>query len=595
MLDAQAIFAALSLFAVMLGVSWIMRRSTSTTLDFYLAGRQVGPFLNACAICGDYFSAASFLGVAGAVYAFGLDGVWFATGFGAGFVVVAIFFAAPLRRAGQFSIPDFLANRFDSQMVRLTAVAIVQLVVLVYLIPQMAGAGLTWEALVGKGLFGMSPYATGILVSVAVIAVHAVSGGMRATTWNQALQFGLLFFAVFLLAAIVTVRGFSFPEAVERASARPLGFPATVSIKELREPDVSGRTLLERSRGAMTPAGYHRVLEQMRAGDRDIAVIVAAENKLHPGEPVRFNQPGARFGLSHQVALIFTLLLGTAGLPHIVNRYFTSTSGGAARTSTVWVLVLAATFYLIAILLGIAARDHLPGSAAAAAEGTTFTDGVVREPEQALLWLAHELGGGPLLALVATAALAAIFSTVAGLLIAAATSWGHDVYEQFIDPSASERRRVLLGQGAVIATATLAAAVGLAIGALPMRPSVALMVTWAFAIAGSAFTPIFLLGVWWTRMTARGAALGMAVGAGVAITGITLDVVASSPDVYSLGGIGAFPTLIAAPSAALVALAVSRASGAAEHPGAVWLRMHGTAAERHQARLARLTKESSRG
>src|SRR5918996_3743644 len=155
MLDVQGLAAALALVLAMLAVSWGVRRSTSTTLDFYLARRQVGPFLNASAICGDYFSAASFLGVAGAVSASGLDGMWFATGFAAGFVVVLLFLAAPFRRAGHFSIPDFLGNRFSSPAVRLTAVAIVQLVVLLYLIPQLTGAGIIWEVFVGGGIGGM--------------------------------------------------------------------------------------------------------------------------------------------------------------------------------------------------------------------------------------------------------------------------------------------------------------------------------------------------------------------------------------------------------------------------------------------------------
>src|SRR5919106_5515505 len=154
MLDVQGLAAALALVLALLAVSWGVRRSTSTTLDFYLARRQVGPFLNASAICGDYFSAASFLGVAGAVYASGLDGIWFATGFAAGFVVVLLFLAAPFRRAGRFSIPDFLAHRFDSQPIRVASVVIVQIIVLLYLIPQMTASGLIWEVFVGRGLGG---------------------------------------------------------------------------------------------------------------------------------------------------------------------------------------------------------------------------------------------------------------------------------------------------------------------------------------------------------------------------------------------------------------------------------------------------------
>lgn len=588
MLDVQGLVAALALVLAMLAVSWGVRRSTSTTLDFYLARRQVGSFLNASAICGDYFSAASFLGVAGAVYASGLDGVWFATGFAAGFLVLLLFLAAPLRRAGQFSIPDFLAHRFSSQGVRVTAVAVVQLIVLIYLIPQMAAAGLTWDMLVGRGLGGLSPYATGIILTTIAIATHAVVGGMRGTTWNQALQFGLLFFTVFVVAVLVVGRGFSYPEAVERISRKPVGVPARLSPEQLQAPGTGDRSNLELARSVMTPIGYDRVLSELASGADRIDVLLPAENQLHPHRPMRFAEPGSRYGLGQQIALIVTLLLGTAGLPHIVNRYFTTTSGRAARTSTVWVLGLAGAFYFIAVMLGVAARSELPRMVAPGTTDANFVDGVVRVPEQALLLLAHELGGGPLLGLVATAALAAILSTVAGLLIAAAVSWGHDVYEQFINPYASESRRILLGQVAVILTASMAAGIGIAISSLNFRPTVALMVTWAFAVAGSGFTPIFLLCVWWRRMTASGAIFGMIVGATTAVGLIGLDLAGRTIAWLPSVPFGSFPSIVAAPAAALTAITVSLSSRSWSEPIALWLRMHGTAMERRQALLARL-------
>jgi cation/acetate symporter len=223
------------------------------------------------------------------------------------------------------------------------------------------------------------------------------------------------------------------------------------------------------------------------------------------------------------------------------------------------------------------------------ATDANFVDGVVRVPEQALLLLANELGGGPLLGLVATAALAAILSTVAGLLIAAAVSWGHDVYEQFINPYAPEKRRIRLGQGAVILTASAAAAIGGAISRLEPRPSVALMVTWAFAIAGSGFTPTFLLCVWWKRMTALGAILGMIVGASTALALIGLGIAGRAVEWLPSVPFGNFPSIVAAPAAALVAVSVSLATESWSEPVASWLRMHGTAMERRQALLARLS------
>jgi cation/acetate symporter len=589
MSDVQTPLATLALIVVMLGVSWAVRRSTSTTLDFYLANRQVGPFLNACAICGDYFSAASFLGVAGAVYASGLDGVWFATGFAAGFLVVLFFLAAPLRRAGQFSIPDFLAHRFASAKVRLGAVAIVQLIVLLYLVPQMAGAGLIWEVFVGEGLAGSSPYVTGIVLSTVVIVIQAVVGGMKGTTWNQALQFGLKGFTVFLLAMIALGHGFGYSEAVDDLSRRPLSAPAEVSREELLANDGE---LLASAGSVMSNQGFASIRRRLDAGATRVEVLLPADNRLHPERTMRFGEPGYRYTLWGQIALIVTLLLGTAGLPHITNRYFTSTSGRSARTSTVWVLGIAGLFYFFAVLLGVAARRQLPGFVGSITN-SDFVDGVARVPEKALLLLAHNLGGDSLLALVSAAALAAVFSTVAGLLLAAATSWGHDVYEQFINPAASERRRIMFGRAAVSLTALLAALIGILLRTVefPSAPSVALMVTWAFAVAGSALTPVFLLGVWWKGMTARGALGGMIVGCFVALalvgTGLLHQFFAWIPST----SFSNFPTIVAAPLAAAAAVAVSVADERADAT-AWWVRVHGTAQERRQALLARLAARS---
>lgn len=173
------------LLAAVVSVAFLIRPQRTSTFEFYLAGRRVGVVTNACAICGDYFSAASFLGVAAAVYASGLDGMWYATGFAAGFVPVLLFIAAPLRRFGEFSIPDFLGRRLESNSVRLTSVAIVQLIILAYLVPQAVASGIIWELFVGQGVGGLSAYSTGVLVSTAAIMLMVSLGGMRGTTWTQ--------------------------------------------------------------------------------------------------------------------------------------------------------------------------------------------------------------------------------------------------------------------------------------------------------------------------------------------------------------------------------------------------------------------------
>jgi len=593
MSNPSSLLAMFGLVVVMLAVSWAVRRSTFTTLDFYLARRQVGPFLNACAICGDYFSAASFLGVAGVVYASGADGLWFATGFTVGFIVVLFFLAAPFRRAGQFSIPDFLATRFDSTRVRLTAVGIVQLIVLLYLVPQLAGAGLIWEVFVGRGLGAMTPYTTGIMLCTAAIVLQAVVGGMKGTTWNQALQFGLKLFTVIVLGLVVIAAGFSYPSAVKDASSGPLTVATSVARSRLVTSDGRPMETLERARSVMSARGYAAALGELESGSPRVDILLPASNRMHPERELRFMEPGFRFTFIEQIALIITLLLGTAGLPHITHRYFTSSSGRAARASTVWVLGLAAVFYFFAVLLGVAARSELSRYLPTGLTNADFVDGVVRVPEKALLFLAVETGGTTLLTLVSVAAFAAVFSTVAGLLIAAATSWGRDVYEQFINPVASEAQRVSFARIAVSFTAIVAAGVSIGVSVIgdAGAPGVALMVTWAFAVAGSSLTPVFLLSVWWRRTTAQGVFAGMITGAILSIAAISLAAAGRQFGWAEWTQLGHFPSLIAAPLAATGTVAVSL-RGAAPATAASWrVRIHGTAPERRQAILIRLAAQ----
>ncbi|GAA4718131.1 sodium/solute symporter [Isoptericola chiayiensis] len=543
---ALALAAALALVAT---VAVVMRPRGASTVDFYLAGQRVGVATNAFAICGDYFSAASFLGVAAAVYATGLDGAWYAVGFAAGFVPVLLFVAAPLRRFGEFSIPDFLGRRLGSETVRLVAVGVVQLVILSYLVPQTVGSGITWELLVGEGVLGLDPYATGILASTAVVTVLVAFGGMRGTTWTQAVQFLLLLGALVWLAATVVAEGFHYGEAVESISSVPLDNPAG-------------------STDGLTPE----------------------QSALHPGEPAVFGEPGARYGGLGQFALIVTLAMGTAGLPHVMNRYFTSPTGTAARTTTVWVLCLAGIFYSLAVMLGTAARDLIPAAVADRPWLAELTvDGVLRVPEHALPVLGRIFGEDAGLGVVAAGALVAVLSTIAGLLLAAAASWGHDVYERHINPRATQRQAVLAGRVTTLVTACAAAGLGLA-----MRPEsfaaatpsiVATMVTWAFAVAGSALTPVFVLAIWWRRTTAAGAVAGMVAGLVVAVGMFTAGALTSGG---LLREVLVTPTLLAAPVAVVTAVVVSRRTTPPADVERSWQTMHGTAADRRAERIARL-------
>lgn len=565
--------ATLTLFGLSIALVSVLAwsRTRATTVDFFLASRRTGTATNACAICGDYLSAASFLGVAAAVYASGLDGVWYATGFAAGFVPVLLFVAAPLRRLGAISLPDFLATRFARPLggtpagtrrghdpvtdrLRLVAVVAVELVILSYLVPQSVGSGLTWDLLVGTGLLGLSPYATGVVISALAVSVVVIVGGMRGTTWNQALQFGFLLAVLVWLVAIVTAGGFRYDLAVERASVGPL----------------------------TAVVGDH---------------LVTVPDRLHDGA-ASFARPGARYGATGQAALLVTLILGTAGLPHVMNRYFTSPTGRAARTTTVWVLGLAGLFYALAVALGTAARVMIADAADEPWLAPLTVDGVLRVPEHALLVLGRLVAGGTGIGVVATAAFAAMVSTMGGLLLAAAASWGHDVVARVLRPDAGPGEAVAAGRVAIVAVSVLAALIALVVE--PSRllgtfPSViATMVTWAFALAGSAITPTLLASIWWRGITARGAIAGIAVGGSTAVLGLVVGLSTGADPADGIGAVLLAPTLVAAPLSVLALGLVSRLDPTPTDPTQAWVRMHGTAADRQVERMTALTVRGGR-
>jgi cation/acetate symporter len=545
------VLAALALSTAIVLVARM--RGTRSVLDFQLAGRQVGVLMNACAICGDYVSAASFLGVAAAVYAAGFDGAWYAAGFAAGFVPVLLFVATPLRRFGERSLPDFLGRRFRSGRVRLLAVVVVELIILVYLVPQAVASGIAWELLGGVTLPGLSTYATGIVLSTSVTATLVVIGGMRGTTWNQAVQFVLLMLILLWLALLVANRGFSYAEAIDRLDQAPLTTPITL--------------------------------------DDGTEELVEVESRLNDG-PALFGEPGARYGAVGHFALLVTLVAGTAGLPHVMNRFFTSPSGRAARMTTVWVLVFVGVFYTMAVMLGTAARDRIAAEASSQPWLAELTvDGVLRVPEHALLALGRLYAGELGLSAVTTGAMLAIVSTIGGLLLAASASWGHDVYERHINPRATRVQALRAGQLAVVVMAVVASA-----AALPLDPNqtsnanpsvVAALVTMAFALAGSTLTPAVILGIWWKRTSTAGAMTGMAVGLVVSVIALIWTLVdGAAPELASA------PVIITGPLVSAVIVGVSLLTNPVADVDDIWVTMHGSAGDRRAERLAQATLDA---
>jgi len=609
---AISLVVALILFTI--GLSIFSRRFTRTTADFYLAGRKVGSFTNASAISGDYLSAASFLGVAAAVYASGLDGVWYAAGFAGGFMVVVLFIASPLRRFGEYTVADFAFGRFGSSRIRLVTVAAVLLTSLFYMAPQMFGAGSTWQVLVGTGILGMDPYTSGVVVVAVIMMFYVAVGGMKGTTLNQVFQFWWLWFAMFLVVVFAFGSGFSYPDALAKASASKLVGTKTLSVTEFVSPikdPATGKPVLDDEGNPKTPmanakatmkpesfaavmATVDKVKDTPEAATTKVDVLLGQGNKLHKLRTMLFAEPGHRYNWLDQLSMVLALVLGTAGLPHILNRYYTNPSGAAARRSTFWVLIFIGTFYIFAPIVGLAGRGIIFD---AAANGTysaaaPLVDGFLVKADQLMPTIGQLLGGDWLMGIVTAGAFAAMFSTIGGLLIAAASAIGHDVYEKYVDTNASEAKRVAVAKISVVSFALVALGIGLAIPASGLDKAypalIAMMVTWAFSVGASAFVPMLLTGIWWKGTTEKGAISGMLVGLVGSISIIFLNILMALkviPSTGILGFLGAltFPVIFTFPLALLTIVVVSKMDGRVPtNINEIWMRIHGTASERHE-------------
>ncbi|WP_134704065.1 cation acetate symporter [Ammoniphilus sp. YIM 78166] len=586
MLNTTAVFMVFMLVAVTIGISIYTRKFNSNTANFYLAGRKVGMLTNSTAICGDYFSAASFLGVAAAVYASGVDGMWYAIGFGAAFVPVVLFIASPLRKFGEYTIPDFLFARFGkSHVARIIGVILVQLICIFYLAPQMVGAGNTWNVLVGLGFFGLTPYQTGVLAVVAVMIFYVAVGGMKGTTWNQMIQFWVLFTAMFLVFILVLVNGVG-NYAQERSV---LTNPTSMTVEKLMAGE-EGKRAYDKAKATMSPEAFAKVEEKVQAGDPSatVAIVLPQTNKLHPDREMTFQEPGHRYDWLNQFSMVLALVLGTMGLPHIMNRYYTNPSGKVARLTTLWVLGFISFFYVMSSVVGWGGRSIISQRVAEDPSIQALTvDGLLTKSDQIMPILGKLLFGEFGLGWVAAGAFAAMFSTVGGLLIASAASWGHDIYEKYVNPNAPDWKKVLVGKVAVVAMGLVSLLVGFAIPALGLDkayPSlIAMMVTWAFAVSGGAFVPMLIMSIWWKKTTRNAAIAGMFVGGFGSMAFILMNILKET-GVFAPGSFGAtlgamaFPSIFIIPLSFLTIYLVSILDKNEQpvYVNSIWARIHGS-------------------
>jgi len=467
-------WTAISMFAIFVVATLFITKwaaaKTKSAADFYTAGGGITGFQNGLAIAGDYMSAASFLGISAAVMASGFDGLIYSIGFLVGWPVITFLMAERLRNLGKFTFADVAAFRFKQAPVRIFAASGTLVVVAFYLIAQMVGAG----QLI-KLLFGLE-YWMAVVIVGALMMVYVLFGGMTATTWVQIIKACLLLGGASFMAFMVLLHfGFS-PEAM---------FAGAVKIK---------------SDLALKDGKTAEVASQI------------GQSIMGPGNFVKDPISAISFGMA--------LMFGTAGLPHILMRFFTVPSAKAARTSVMWATGWIGYFYLLTFIIGFGAITFvLTNPQFLDAKGALLGGG-----NMAAIHLANAVGGNVFLGFISAVAFATILAVVAGLTLSGASAVSHDIYATVVKKgtadSASELR---VSKITTICLGVIAVVLGIAFE----KQNIAFMVSLAFAIAASANFPVLFMSVLWKDCTTRGAVIGGFLGL---ISSVVLTVV--SPSVW---------------------------------------------------------------
>jgi cation/acetate symporter len=493
--SGYAVPAVVAVTVATLAIGAYGLRLARTTSDFLVAARAVSPSWNAAAISGEYLSAASFLGVAGLILKDGADVLWYPVGFAAGYLALLLFVAAPLRRSGAFTLPDFCELRLHSVGLRRLATLFVVFIGWLYMLPQLQGAGLTLVTVAG------SPYQLGAILVGVVVTANVALGGMRSITFVQAFQYWLKLTALAVPVAFLLLQ---WQHDGRPAITPPAGqvFPATTTVAIARDAVV---TVPADTRAL--PAGRHEVHAGQTlvfdAGDR-VPTVGSTAHGLDWLLPLR---TGHR-GLFATYSLILATFLGTMGLPHVLVRFYTNPDGTAARRTTLVVLGLVGLFYLMPTLYGVLGRVYTPQL-----EMTGRTDAVVLQLPAAVL--GDGTAGQLLGALVAAGAFAAFLSTSSGLLTSVAGVLSTDVIG---------RRGHSTVRGFRIA-AVVAGAVPMLLSLRISGLDVSEVVGLAFAVAASSFCPLLVLGIWWRGLTDLGAALGVIVGGGAGVGAVLVTMI----------------------------------------------------------------------
>ena len=467
-------WTAISMFVVFVLITlWITKWAalrTKSAADFYTAGGGITGFQNGLAIAGDYMSAASFLGISAAVMASGFDGLIYSIGFLVGWPVVTFLLAERLRNLGKFTFADVAAFRFAQTPVRIFAASGTLVVVAFYLIAQMVGAG----QLI-KLLFGLD-YMYAVIIVGVLMMVYVLFGGMTATTWVQIIKAILLLGGATFMAFMVLLQfGFS-PEAM---------FAKAVQIK----------TDLAAKGGA----------DAAKAASQGFSIMA-------PGNFVKDPISTISFGMA--------LMFGTAGLPHILMRFFTVPNAKEARKSVLWATTWIGYFYVLTFIIGFGAITFV-------LTNPQFLDakgGLLGGGNMAAVHLANAVGGNVFLGFISAVAFATILAVVAGLTLSGASAVSHDLYSTVIKAGKADSKDELrVSRITTVVLGIVAVVLGIAFE----KQNIAFMVSLAFAIAASANFPVLLMSVLWKGCTTRGAVIGGFLGL---VSSVALTVV--SPAVW---------------------------------------------------------------
>jgi cation/acetate symporter len=548
----------------------IMSR-TNDAAEYYVAGRRVPALFNGMATGADWMSAASFISMAGGLYLQGYNGLAYIMGWTGGYCLVALFLAPYLRKFGQFTIPDFLGARYGGHVPRLIGIFIAILCSFMYVVAQIYGVGLITTRLAGVG------FTLGIFLGLAGILVCSFLGGMKAVTWTQVAQYIILIIAYMIPVVWLSVKQTGVPvpqlvygkqlEKVTQLEKKLIEDPKEKEVREIfrrraAEADAklrdigafsAGRATLERDlaqaraandgdavrRADDALARYPKTEADARAAwNREKAMAPRAAPPLRHGEAYAGRDEKARdIARRNFLALVFCLMVGTAALPHILMRYYTTPSVKAARESVTWSLAFIFLLYItapaLAVLVKFVIYNDLVGSSFASLPAwvqswtkvdplllsvvDTNRDGLVQLAEISIgadivVLATPEIVGLPYVisGLVAAGGLAAALSTADGLLLTIANALSHDLYYKMIDPSAPTARRVLLSKALLLMVAVLAALV-----AAQKPADILFLVAASFSIAAAGFFPALVLGIFWKRTTGVAASLGMVAGVGL--------------------------------------------------------------------------------